>query len=678
MKSLTDKLKSNPIIYVTRDIERAMSIDPDTEGYFIISNNNDFAKQSSVNKKNILLIKEKEILSTAELLKHTDTKEFIKKFTNPSILVFKNTAQIEKICEENKWNLLNPPSKISNKIEEKISQVEIFKSLNEFFLNYKIEKCKDIKWNKEKFILQFNYSHTGSGTVLIDSQEKLDTIKKQFPEREARISDFVEGPIFTNNNALSGNDLIIGNISYQITGIKYFTDKPFSTIGNDWGLVNKLLTQVDIENFKNIVRSVSEKLKELGWKGLFGVDIIMDQKTKKMYLIEVNARQPASTTFESILQNKVKYDGINIFEAHLAGLLNIDTSTEKLIPISNGSQIIKRIIHNNDWSPQITKIINDLKKNNLDVIGYNNKNIGTELLRIQSNQSVMTDHNRLSDIGKKILHIICPNIAFLSNEAQKVIDAYLNLPIKNNFISVPYFNNARQKIRGGLKVFTGKGNPKEIIEEISIIAQKNKINLDKFNQEQTKQLLVDNNIGIDCSGLAYYILNAELKAKTNKSLQSVIKFPTIKNIFRKLIAKLRIVQNVNVLTFAQDENSHSILKKNIKPGDFIVMINAGIKQDRDHIIVITKTNCEYNTPDSTNNLSIKKISYVHSFAWNKDGKYNHGVREGEIEIINENAGLLDQLWTEQCKTNQENETYIRATQAKTLEIRRLNALDEKN
>ena len=125
MKSLTDKLKSNPIIYVTRDIERAMSIDPDTEGYFIISNNNDFAKQSSVNKKNILLIKEKEILSTAELLKHTDTKEFIKKFTNPSILVFKNTAQIEKICEENKWNLLNPPSKISNKIEEKISQVEI-------------------------------------------------------------------------------------------------------------------------------------------------------------------------------------------------------------------------------------------------------------------------------------------------------------------------------------------------------------------------------------------------------------------------------------------------------------------------------------------------------------------------------------------------------------------------
>jgi len=152
----------------------------------------------------------------------------------------------------------------------------------------------------------------------------------------------------------------------------------------------------------------------------------------------------------------------------------------------------------------------------------------------------------------------------------------------------------------------------------------------------------------------------------------------IKNIFRKLIAKLRIVQNVNVLTFAQDENSHSILKKNIKPGDFIVMINAGIKQDRDHIIVITKTNCEYNTPDSTNNLSIKKISYVHSFAWNKDGKYNHGVREGEIEIINENAGLLDQLWTEQCKTNQENETYIRATQAKTLEIRRLNALDEKN
>jgi hypothetical protein len=40
-----------------------------------------------------------------------------------------------------------------------------------------------------------------------------------------------------------------------------------------------------------------------GWRGLFGIDVIKDLERNAIHLIEINARQPASTSFEAKLQN---------------------------------------------------------------------------------------------------------------------------------------------------------------------------------------------------------------------------------------------------------------------------------------------------------------------------------------------------------------------------------------
>lgn len=677
MQSLYDKLKSNPIVYVTRDIERALGISPDTEGYFIISNNTNFGNTIAKGRKNILLLpndtEKNEMNSTAQLLKNSETKNFIDSIPNASILVFKNTTQIEKICAENNWRLLNPPAEVSNKIEEKISQVKVFAPLQDLFLHFQIKKCKDINWTGTQFVLQFNYSHTGSGTVLIDSEEKLNDIKHKFSEREARIADFIDGPIFTNNNVLASDNLLMGNISYQITGLAEFTNTTFATIGNDWGLPNKLLASDQITNYKLIVKSVSELLQKLGWRGLFGVDVIMDSKTKKMYLLEVNARQPASTTFESLLQKKTNSDGINIFQAHLAVLLGIELSTDKIIPILNGAQIIKRIKKENELSDNLSQIINTLKKDGFNIMEYANKNIGAELLRIQSDNSLMENHNVLNDWGEKIVKAICPSKQTLSPSAQKVVEAYKNLKIGNNFVNVPYFNNDRIKTRGGLKVFTGKGNIEEINEEILILSKKNQINLSSLSKDEAKKFLVDNNIGIDCSGFVYYVLEAELKNRQNLSLRKAIKFPT-KKILRKLIAKLRRVQNTNVLTLADDANSHSISLQEARPGDLIVMLKTGIKKDHNHMMIITETTSTEKISNNKKESVLTGLSYAHSYKWSLDGKYNHGVRSGQIEVTNAETDLLAQTWIEQMKTGDNNETYTNAKGACTISIRRLNGL----
>jgi len=282
----------------------------------------------------------------------------------------------------------------------------------------------------------------------------------------------------------------------------------------------------------------------------------------------------------------------------------------------------------------------------------------------------------------------------LTKEALSVIESYKNLSIGNCKILCPYFNNRRSGVRGALRVLIGKGTPKEIEEEAVLFALREKIDLEKLNETDLKKFLVDHNLGIDCSGFIYHILDAQLKAQNKGGLKKHLKHPWIKNPLRKFIAKLRVVENTGVSTFNNDVNTSKVKLSDIKPGDLIIMMNTGLKNDMHHILIFhevqfisnpseatgrdlskNKSNETQNTvviqntdspKDSSSPLEglARNILYTHSFQFTTDGQYNHGIKQGEIKIINPNKNILDQEWSEV-------ETLNHAKMAKELKIKRL-------
>ena len=139
------------IVYVARDLERALGLSLNTSNYYIISNFSAFGKRPVGGRKNVLLIKSKGILDTRELLNRPEAKRFINHLKNPQILVFKPTIAIEKICADNGWNLLNPSAKLAARVEEKITQVEWLGPLAKKLLPpFEIKECGKIKWNEKK------------------------------------------------------------------------------------------------------------------------------------------------------------------------------------------------------------------------------------------------------------------------------------------------------------------------------------------------------------------------------------------------------------------------------------------------------------------------------------------------------------------------------------------------
>ena len=395
------------IYYITRDIERAVGMTPGPN-YHIISNKTPYGesiKQQYPDFVTLLNSPDGRSLGTGALMEHPETVTIVP--SGSSVLVFKNTARIEPIVAAKGWKMINPKATLSETVENKISQVEWLGELGKKYLpTHNIIVARRLTWTGEPFVLQWAHGHTGGGTILVRSEAELKSLQQKFPERMTRRTTYIQGPSFTINAIVAADKILVGNISYQITGLAPFTDNAFSTVGNDWAVPNTLLNTDEIEYIETMVSDIGKKLNISGWRGLYGVDVIKDDKRDTIHLIEINARQPASTSFESFLQNENRVkgdDGFTTFETHLKAMLG-EKIDKPLIPVNDGAQIIQRIT-------RLKRDVNHKIKNSLELSGYQaviyqNTEYNTDLIRIQSLKNITEGNGKLNENGRKIVSII--------------------------------------------------------------------------------------------------------------------------------------------------------------------------------------------------------------------------------------------------------------------------------
>ena len=274
--------------------------------------------------------------------------------------------------------------------------------------------------------------------------------------------------------------------------------------------------------------------------------------------------------------------------------------------------------------------------------------------------------------------------AMLSPSAEQLITDYLNLPFPGiPGVRCPYFNNAKLRRRAELRALIGKGTPQEIVEEAKIISLQyhsglfdkkgncclhNEHTGQKMTAEDVRKFLIDRHLGVECSGFVTHVLSKHFWDTNQIKLTKQLKICSRTNLLRKLICRLRPVENCGVAVYATDQNTDVVVGEaaplnytSIQAADVIILLNTGPRHNHNHIILITEKNGQ-------------TISYVHAREWPSEGLYGHGVARGTITLINPQANLLAQRWEECGKLGAENETFIEATQAKTLEIRRIKLL----
>ncbi|MDE1975234.1 MAG: ATP-grasp domain-containing protein [Patescibacteria group bacterium] len=400
------------VVYISREIERTMGIEP-SDNYRIVAGRTPYSESIKSRYPDFVTLidgKDGSSAGTSELMAHPDTSTLISSLMasgkRPYIMVFKNTARIEPLARERGWTIINPPAETSEKIENKLSQVQWLGTMESYLPPHRLKSMSGISWKGQPFIVQWAHGHTGAGTILVESEETLKALQDRFPERRARVTEYVSGPSFTANIVVTPDKIEAGGISYQITGLAPFTDKRFVTIGNDWSIVKSLLSAADLDAVRKLVQELGARMQQEFWRGLFGIDMIKDEKTGKLYLIEVNARQPASTTYESALQQAERAkgaDGLTTFEAHVTALLG-QPLAKPVIEITDGAQIVQRV------GPTVKSVpgaaVSNLEKAGFKTVSYGNIRDNEDLLRIQSPGGIMAGHGTFNESGQKIVGVL--------------------------------------------------------------------------------------------------------------------------------------------------------------------------------------------------------------------------------------------------------------------------------
>lgn len=253
------------------------------------------------------------------------------------------------------------------------------------------------------------------------------------------------------------------------------------------------------------------------------------------------------------------------------------------------------------------------------------------------------------------------NTKTLSNRALSVIDQYLHFSYGPAVCSVPYFNNRTVRARAALRANVGKGSPKDILDEVQDLCVKNHVDPAALSDETLKKLLADNNLGVDCSAFAFYVLNAESAERGKGALDKHIHFVNCHGVAGKIMCALRPVENCDVATLAHGKNSAVVPLRDVRPGDLITMLGSAEADERNHVLVVHQV--EYQ------NFVPYKLHYSHAAAYPEDGLYNTGIRQGTIEILDPARPITDGRWQE--STAAETERIWNRAKGSETEVRRL-------
>lgn len=207
---------------------------------------------------------------------------------------------------------------------------------------------------------------------------------------------------------------------------------------------------------------------------------------------------------------------------------------------------------------------------------------------------------------------------------EKLLDRYLNLDIAGKKIRCPYWMNIIHPGLGHRKIFGpygGKGKPHQIIQATLDTAKMDGIPLEGMSSWQVRKLMENNRIGIDCSGLAYWLLDALDRQKGGNGLEDDI-----------LGVKGRFLIRANVEMLTNDEVTMPIEKiAEVEIGDMI-RLHGG-----KHLAVVIRI--------KKIREKVRELVYAHStnFTWFK------GIHTGRILVKDLGKDLSNQTWLEKTR-----------------------------
>ncbi len=347
LKDIQFKLDSNSsVLGVGVDLFDRLSPTDFIDNYKIVSLNN-YRWTKKFRKAGVRVLPLKETNPQLNLSKdNTDnifqTKEFeqiVNKLQKPAVLVYKSTEIIEQVAKRLNFQIIANSFVLRCQFENKHLSRKLLEGLVKFppYLSFDKSKvkCSQLFFDKMrtrfgKFVIQDTIASAGSGTFFINDYAsfKYAVLKlKKLPGEKVVISRFIDGNCISIHGCITKYGILLGESYEQVVSDKALLNKEIHGEGKYCGArfgYSGRSSEI-VSKIQSLTKVVGEKLKEFEYKGIFGLDVIVDP-LGAIYLIEINPRVTGTTNFLAILQ--LAYNQTPFFLLHILELAGIEYYVE--------------------------------------------------------------------------------------------------------------------------------------------------------------------------------------------------------------------------------------------------------------------------------------------------------------------------------------------------------------
>lgn len=283
--------------------------------FYLNDSDEDSELVKDVATKKIEIEKEKKYKSTIlNVLNNEKAINEIKSQTNSVLFLYFVNSGVEKFLQKNNIGFIGTRNSKFNYLRSKVGFYKLLGDLGIKTLKHLILKKNQLNFTNIRnelgnFVIQRETRGGGQGTVFVFSKKDFDNAKEKFKnlssEEELRITQYIDGVSPSITLCVTKNGAIRSPLQYQILSPKEAMNSELGLgrfAGHDWSS-----SDFD-ENTERQADIIAEKLTQNlkgEYRGILGVDFVLDNNSKVLYPIECNPRLLGSYPVFSMVQDRL-------------------------------------------------------------------------------------------------------------------------------------------------------------------------------------------------------------------------------------------------------------------------------------------------------------------------------------------------------------------------------------
>lgn len=287
------------------------------------------------------------------ILDNPEGKAFLKSTVDPILYLYFANRSVEKFLKKRKIKFVGTTTSKFFDLRSKIGFYRLLDKLGIKTPPHLYLKKKELDYQKLRskfgdFVIQRETRGGGKGTVFVfredDFKRGLYKFQKLSDEKMLRVTKYISGASPSIIICLTSSGAIYSPLQYQILSPKNYVNPRLGQgqfVGHDWSSSNfppKVQKQAQV-----IAEKLGNHLKDK-YRGIMGIDFILDEKREELYPIECNPRLLGSFPAFSMIQERQGEPQILYFH-FLANIfpkvkVEVDKITRQIAKRKKGGQII--------------------------------------------------------------------------------------------------------------------------------------------------------------------------------------------------------------------------------------------------------------------------------------------------------------------------------------------------